>query len=587
MAWPLSFNIYLFMRLFPILGLSAIVIALLSSYLLPASLPPWRTFYNQLAFVLFLGTLSTIYLAKNKLSLANPLPWAMIALCVCLHILIISHLSPAIITASAFFLLFFGICYASYSLGLSSQTGPYLSIILFTLLLASLISSALAIVQWSGIAEHMPSVAGLILQADEGSRVFSNIGQSNNLGTLLITGLAITGYFWKTNQNSNRVADYLLGASAFLLIFGIYLSGSRTAALNLLAWPVLFYLWSKWNNQKFPLITIAPAALLYSFYAVMPILIDWMQWFPAAEARSLISDQARLRIWGMVLEGIASSPWFGQGFEAVPSTHLTLSPTYGDFGQVIARHAHNTPLDMFIIFGLPFGLVITLGVVYLWAKSWTQSTLPEQHFLWLITTAILVHSLLELPLHYGFFLWLLFFVLGYLSGTAWKTIATNSPVKLSAAWLTALALMIMPVWLGYVQVEKIYTLYRQQGSDITHHYLSQNHFILSKSLYAEPYERLHWATLPLLQAMRLTPSDLQKIERQAHYYPLPTLSWRIVIAHASLGNISQAEWWGERLCAMFDVRICIMASEEWSRLMEQNSQMPSLPWDHWISKKAK
>jgi len=559
-------------------------IALFFAYLFPFHLTPWTTFYNEWSFSLSIGLALFFILRRGSVNLPGLWIWVLLLVLSLLHVWAVNSGGAGPVSLFGVALVYGVLCWFAYLVGINIRHEVWFSWGLGIVWLAAMVSAVIAVLQWSGIVSGADWGPGFILYSEGGGRVSSNIGQANNLGTLLVLGLGVVGYGWARASTQPWPARTLGLLSVLVLVLGIYLSGSRTAMLNLMLWPVLFIAWARWRRQPFPLLALAPIGLLWGLYVVMPVVIEWMQWFPAQEARSLVSDNARVTLWSIVLSAIAESPWVGYGFGAVANAHLRWAPEYGPIGYSIAQHAHNTVLDMLIVFGLPLGTLIVGAVLWLWAKAWLGAKVAKDQFLWLMTTAMLVHAMLEYPLHYGFFLWLFFLLLGALAGKPWKTIQLKNPLPVALGWLVLFMALAGAVWSAYVQLERMYTMYRQQGPDATHQALAAGDFPLRSTLLAEPYERLKWVTAPMDDVLKLSDADLLALERQASYYPLPALGWRMAFAQAARGNAEQAAWWGERMCAMFDPQVCRSAAEEWQRRAAENPQWPALPWERWLQK---
>ncbi|WP_460564338.1 PglL family O-oligosaccharyltransferase [Hydrogenophaga aquatica] len=332
--------------------------------------------------------------------------------------------------------------------------------------------------------------------------------------------------------------------------------------------------------------SIFPILMLLILYASMPAVIEWMGWFPVQEARSMVADGARARLWSMVVEAISQSPWIGYGFGAVANIHLRFSPEYGDFSFMIARHAHNSILDMLVVFGIPIGILIVAPVCYLLMRAWSLCGRVDEKFLWLMAASMVVHGMLEFPLHYGFFLWLLFLIFGVLVGRKVYVIDFSYSGVYAIGYLAIFGFFSFSIWSSYVQMERIFTLHRQQGPDVVNRLLVEQDFPLRKSLFVEPYERLQWVTTPLDEIYYLSDGRLRDLERYASYYPLPALVFRMALAQAARGNAEQASWWAERMCRMFDPSVCASAAEEWKRFGTENPNWLALPWDKWLSANA-
>ena len=562
------------------------LLTLLLAYLFPFHLLPWTTFYNEWLFAVFVGLGLAWTVAHGQLRLSQLAPWAVVLLLLGLHVWAVTGVQPAQRTLGVVVLMFGLMGWLAYNLGLNLRGTWWFKVVLGVVWLAAMASAVVALLQWSGVVSGANWDPGFILYSEGGGRVSSNIGQANNLGTLLVLGMGVVGFAWY--QTAQRLPLWRVAAllSMALLVLGVYFSGSRTATLNLVLWPVLFFVWPRWRRAQWPWLALFPVALLGVLQLAMPPLIDWLGLFPVQEARSLVSDGNRPRLWMMVLTAIGEQPWLGHGFGAVANAHLRLSPEFGAFDLTIAQHAHNTVLDMWAIFGLPLGTLVVGGVVWMWVRAWLKSQSVAEQFIWLMATAMLVHAMLEYPLHYGFFFWLLCLLLGALGAKEWKVINIRHAVPASMAWLAVFMAVAVPVWHAYVQTESLYTAYRQRGPEATHQLLKQLPPTLGETLYPELYERLRWATLPMDDVLVLNEERLAALEQQASRYPLPTLGWRVAFAQAARGNAEQATWWAERMCRMFDPRVCASAAEEWIRRGAENPKWPALPWEKWLPKSS-
>ncbi|WP_197484452.1 PglL family O-oligosaccharyltransferase [Tepidimonas fonticaldi] len=462
--------------------------------------------------------------------------------------------------------------------------------VVVTLLLTALISSAIAILQWSDFLDKDSWAAGAaFLTPNQGTgRAVANIGHPNNLGTLLVIGLWCA--LWVAQQPAaqrlgRHVRTLLLALVVAVLTFGVYLSGSRTAQLNLLLAPMLTAAWLLWRHGHLRHALLAwvavPAALLFAFQAATPVFTEWLGLPSPPEDRPLTQDSQRLRLWAMAWTAVLQHPWIGNGPAAMAQAHLELSPVYGAIDYSIAAHAHNTVLDLLLMFGLPAGGAIAAAVAWLWWRAARGAHDPQRWLPWLMVTAMLVHALLEYPLHYGFFLWLMCLLLGYLTGQPGRPVALRWPLATGIGWLLACALVAYPVWRGYVEVEKLYTLFRQQGAAAVRAALPDAH-PFSKALYPGLLARVDWLSRPAASLSNLTDAELAALERTTRNYPLPGLLWRTAVAYGFRGDAQKAAWYGERLCAMFHPGLCKAAITDWPALGAGRADWPELPWARWL-----
>lgn len=558
---------------------------LLLAYVFPFHLVPWVTFYNEWFFSIFIGFAVVTVIARGPIVLTRFSTWLIPLALLCVHALVLHQIGPLQHTLFGVAVVFFVLGWLAYNLGLNIRSSQAFESVVFTVWLAAMASALIAVLQWSGVVANANWDPGFIMFSEGGGRVSSNIGQANNLGTLLVMGVGCLGYFYTQGARRSAVWKVLALCSLLLLVLGVYLSGSRTANLNLLLWPVLMGVWAWWRRQPMPWMAVLPIGLLTALQVLMPPLIEWWGLFPAMEARSLVSDGQRLRLWSMVWSAIAERPWLGHGFGAVANAHLRLSPEFGAFDYTIAQHAHNTLFDLWIVLGLPLGTLMAAGVLWMWGRAWWCSVARAQQYVWLMTTAMLVHAMLEYPLHYGFFFWMLCLLLGALGGKPWKTISLKWPGAWSVAWIVVFLTAALTVRHAYVQTEALYTQYRQQGAAATHETMTALKPGVGQLLFPELYERLFWLTTPMDEVLSLNDKELARLEAQASAYPLPSLGWRMAFVYGARGNAERAAWWAQRMCKMFDPQVCQSARVEWERRGKADPQWPMLAWGQWLAAK--
>lgn len=562
------------------------LLALFLSYLYPFHQLPWTTFFNDWLFSVFLGFGFCWVISGGRILLSGLKNFFLLLLLLIIYFFVNFDFSSRWVSLWVVFLTFVSVGWLAYNFGLNLKGTRYFSLVLGVVWLAATVSAVVALLQWGGVVSGANWDPGFILYSEGGGRVSSNIGQANNLGTLLVLGMAVIGFAWYQRAQRSLLWRVVALLSMALLVFGVYFSGSRTATLSLILWPVLFFVWVRWRHQQWPWLVLLPIALIGLLQVAMPPLIDWWGLFPAQEARSLVSDSNRPRLWMMVLKAIGEQPLLGHGFGAVANAHLRHSPEFGAIDFTIAQHAHNTVLDMWVIFGLPLGTVIVGGVLWIWGCAWLKCQSVAEQFVWFMPTAMLTHAMLEFPLHYGFFFWLLCLLLGAFAAKEGLTLNIRNGVLGQLIWLAVFSAFAVPVWYAYVQTESLYTTYRQRGAEATHQLLKELPPTLGQVLYPELYERLYWVTISMDDSLELNDEDLAALEQQASRYPLPTLGWRVAFAQAARGNVEQATWWAERMCRMFDPRVCASAAEEWKRRGAENPKWPALPWEKWLPKSS-
>lgn len=571
-------------RLFHLFAVAGALLLLGLAFVFPLHLAPWTTFHNE-----FLFAAAVLLLASVHLDHAPRIDIAFHSICAAVILMAAMHTiwgeSP--LDQAWIFGVYVFIALLSFHIGAQRKDASHMDGIFWAVALSAALSALIAFLQWVGVFAKGDWDPAFFFPSPGGGRTASNIAQANNFGTLLILGLWSCLFLLQRayeRPHMRRLAEWATGGTLVLLVLGIYLSGSRTAMLNLILAPIFVagWLWIRQRSIRSKLLiwTIAPIVLLLVLQVLMPPLSEWLGLPQPPEDRSLTSDSSRLRLWAMVWASILDSPWWGHGLTAMAETHLRLSPIYGAFDYRIAAHAHNTVLDLLLMFGIPVGGAVAVGVVWLWWRAWRAAREPAQLFAWLMCSAMLVHALLEYPLHYGFFLWLLCLLLGYLVGKSGQPVTLRRSVLTGVMWLVLVGTVAYPFWRGYVEVEKLYTLLRQQGPTAVQAVLPQAH-PFSRTLYPGLLDRLNWISRPSADMSSLTDEELTALVQATRRYPLPGLLWRAVLAYAYRGDAEQAAWYGQRLCSMFHPGLCEKAAEEWPELGKGRIDWPDLPWHAW------
>jgi hypothetical protein len=200
-------------------------------------------------------------------------------------------------------------------------------------------------------------------------------------------------------------------ACALLMLFGLVLSGSRTGMLG----TGLLALWGLLDRR---LSRPARVGLVLA-----PLIFALFWWGAAAwshhqhavfggDAQFNKSDisSSRFGIWANTLALIQAHPWFGVGFGEF-NFAWTLTPFPGR-PVAFFDHTHNLPLQLAVELGLPLAvLVLALLLWALWGnlqqalRPPTESEGPGVHrAAFVIVLMVLLHSLLEYPLWYAYFL---------------------------------------------------------------------------------------------------------------------------------------------------------------------------------------
>ena len=392
--------------------------------LIAYNLPPSATFFNQAAAFIGWGGFMLV-LAAALSPRAWPRSPGMVALLAAFALLLLAALaspfwaalpwslawsSAGTIVAAAFVAI---VAAALAEVGLGRAAFHAFCV---GLVVAGVASAAIGIVQ-----VYVPQWADgdWIARSALVGRAVGNLRQPNHLSSLLLW--SIVAIVWLGEAGSGlheHVAHAGRGiavpAIALLLLFGVVLSGSRTGALGtvtLAAWGLLD---RRLSRRARVALLLAPVV-----YALMWLgAADWAdhshQVFGGETRFSGTGDvsSSRFAIWANTLDLIKAHPWFGVGFGEF-NFAWTLTP-FPDRPVAFFDHTHNLPLQFAVELGVPLGGVVLALLAWALARATRHAVdagrgadaepAPMQRAALVIVLLVAVHSMLEYPLWYSYFL---------------------------------------------------------------------------------------------------------------------------------------------------------------------------------------
>lgn len=568
------------------------VFSLFLAYSYPFHLIPWPTFFNEWFFALFIALGLSITISSGQLKRASPWSWILGLAFIAAHYLLLQNMQPLLWERFWVTISFIALGYAAFLLGRNLDTSALMTRPLAVIWAAAVLAAGVAILQYLGTFATQQWNLGLVLFLQGGRRAASLIGQSNQLGTLLVIGCWVVGFAWTRLPRTAAWRAVALGSLA-LFACGIYLSGSRTAFLNLLLGPVLLLAWNlRQKNRSYRLVLLAAVPLV----CVLALgLIGQLELqgpatgaalgnaIPAAQpfANRIGADSTRLAVWQMAWTAVQESPWIGHGLGGMVQSHLQLAPQFGPFNDQIMKNAHNAILELWVNYGLVFGSIVAGAFIWTWWRAWKAATTPDRQFIWLMCTAMLVHAMLEYPLHYGFFFWLLCMLLGHLTAKPDEAAHTIKRAGLaSTLWTVGSLAILFVAWKGYVDTESHYTDLRTQGYTQVREGVDRAD-PLAQWLYPGLLKRLYWQTRPIRDAADWPAQDVDEFAQVASLDPTPLLITKMAWVQGMRGNVEQATWWTERVCRMYSQLTCTQFRDTWTTFGATHPEWPTLPWPNW------
>lgn len=374
------------------------------SWLLPNHHEPWVDFYSDFwaaCVLLVLGALA-LWKAKGE----SLLPW---------------HLMPCLA------LLCISVIWVQHALGLVEASGVAWISSLYLLGLATCMLMGAALERWKpGLCAEFLFISALVgglgslliqiqqwLEINPGSmfwlfipappqRFHANLGQPNQLATLLFLGVLACGWLYQRQRLPGLVAWILSVA----LAVGLALAESRTTWLVVSFSLIVMILFSGrlGISGKMKIgITFWVICFLFFIFALPEVNILLGKNNYVYSLRGISSGELRFKVWGSLLEAAWSRPWFGYGWMQTSFAQFGVDP-YAIVAEGTHRHAHNIFIDILIFLGMPLGLVICLALGAWVVKAFARIKSFENLWAMLFLAAIGIHALLEYPLYYAYFL---------------------------------------------------------------------------------------------------------------------------------------------------------------------------------------
>lgn len=290
----------------------------------------------------------------------------------------------------------------------------------------AVIGAVVALGQWLGVAHRVPWIFSKL----DGS-IYGNLGQANHHAHYSWLGIASAFHLCARARLSRRLLWLLI----LLLGFGSVLSGSRSVFL----YPLALLAALAWARQRDPYgpagRQLVDAALLLPILIALNYLGAWASpripefwgWLGSIMSSPGISGVAvvgggsgtagtrlyelvsgyspRLAITRAAWAAFVDRPWLGQGVGNYSwASFLAAAGNSGEERFMVAEHAHNIFLQLFVDFGAPVAAAVILLLV-LWARHFLlRPWRPEHAWCGAVLGIGAVHSLLEYPLWYSYFL---------------------------------------------------------------------------------------------------------------------------------------------------------------------------------------
>lgn len=429
------------------------------------------------------------------------------------------------------------------------------------LLVGAAVSSVISFLQVFDLWQNFE----LIVRMPQLRRPGGNLGQPNQLATLLLMGLASLMFLYESKK-LGALASTLL---ALTLLTGVAATESRTGVLSILF--LMLWWFAKRRSLGFRLSPWMVSCVGVAFLALFwywPSLMDAVQQSSGLGAQVNISVGSRWLVWPQLIEAVLQRPWWGWGLGQVSTAQNAVVSAYAVSEPF--TYAHNIVLDLAVGIGLPLtALIVLVTGVWLWRRVRSARQLVSWYCLALILP-VAVHSMLEFPFAYAYFLVPVMFAVGALDGAVGAKPAFRLDVKPAAAMLLAVTGLMAWSVVEYVAIEEDFRIVRFEALRIGS----------TPASYQRPHVILLTQLDALLHAGRIVPKpgmsadEVELARKVALRFPWPATQNRYAQSLALNGNPDEAirqlrvmrALHGEKSYAQIKAGWAVLAHEKYPQL---------------------
>lgn len=538
------------------------------SWLQPMHVFPWLSWHSELlAFIALVAMVSeACYIMKTRPISGITVPVTALPLMGLVVLIVIQWMVGLIplggdaIVYTAYILL----CIVSISLGYLGNRANFSPTLVLgsTLVLGAVCSAIIAFAQAFEVWESY----GWIHRAQYPRRPGANIGQPNQLATLLLMGLVSILYLYERAKLGRLISSVLVA----VLIPALAITESRSGMLGiaaLVAWWFAKYKHIHPRTKPWVVIFIG-IAYLGLFSAVPSFMSEVFQYKNEINAFNNPAGFNRWLIWHQLFGAILLRPWAGWGFGQVAAAHNAVVDAY-DTSEPYT-YSHNVVIDFAIGLGLPMAtLFVVLVMVWLWRRV-RMIQKAEPWYCLAVAVPVLVHSLVEFPFAYAYFLVPVMFAIGVLEAELDVRSRFEIAVKPLAIGILVAASTLAWSVDEYLAIEEDYRVARFESLRVG----------TTAKEYQRPTIRIFTQLDALLHGSRIKPRPNMPVEEielarvVALHFPMIATQNKYALSLALNGNAEEAVRQLRAMRAQQGSNTYLKIKQAWAQIAEE--QYPQL-----------
>lgn len=528
---------------------------------------PWLTFHSETLTFVALGVLSvSLLISQRKISVPRITGWIVLAALLpwLQYISGISLFAGDALLGSFYqcgWLMAVVVGYSMTSQTLGEAAPGWLGLA-HALWVAALLSAAIGLAQWFDLADGLGIYA---VQTEVGARAAGNLAQPNHLATFLLMGMAALVYVHEYKVIGKTGLTLAVAFMTAVLV----LTQSRSGMVSVVFIAALLLWKQSSGNLRLP-----KQAVVWwggGFIVATLCLPSLSEWLLLGDSRSLTSAGSineRWLIWKQVVYAIGQAPWLGYGWNQTPTANAIGALAYP--GSTTYTNAHNIVLDLMVWCGVPLGLLLSGAMAYWFVSRLRSVNQPGAILAMAALLPIAIHSLLEFPYAYAYFL----ISAGFFVGIAEAAHVPTRVVWVKARWLW----ILLSVWTGlgcymayeYFQVEEDFRIVRFERMRVG----------ATPTSYETPHVWMLSHMAAMLKAARqvpapnMSPADLENLRIVSDRFAYGTVRFHYALSLGLNGDPAGATKQMQIIHGMYGDRFYKACQEELSRLI--SSKYPQL-----------
>ncbi len=292
------------------------------------------------------------------------------------------------------------------------------TVVAASLMTGALLSATVGLIQYFNVITPLNDFVVRL----QGAAIFGNMAQANHFATYTTLGLLSLAYL----HSRNRLPLPVAVVCALPLLFVLGVSGSRSPWLYMLtAFGCAFWLRSGSEDRAARRLFLWAGVFLIMHYAMQLAVGAGLLKPPERATVTAIerlfsgadSVSDRIGLWRAAWSIALENPFFGVGWGAFAEQYFNFIAEPGGIGPpVFFNNAHNVLLQLFVETGV-LGLALVLAPLLVWIATVLRIR-PDAGQWWLLATMGVfgIHSMLEYPLWYAYFLGIAALLLGIGAG---------------------------------------------------------------------------------------------------------------------------------------------------------------------------